>query len=223
MKVVIVEDEGITALFLKEAVEDFGHEVVGVFDEGSTLCHFLENHETDVIFMDIHINGSRDGIQVADLVHRKHPYIAFVFLTSYKDSDTIESAKTVKPMGYLIKPVSDKDIEAILMVVDGFKQLSTVVKIDEIYIGKYTYHLKNKTLHKEGILILLSKNEHLCLRELLLNQGLQVSTEQLLYVIWGEDNNRRSSLRELTYRLRKKLPELQIANIPNIGYILTKK
>ena len=220
MNIVIVEDEGITAMFLKEAVEFNKHTVVGVCDSGDALFIFLENHDVDLIFMDIQINGALDGIQVADLVHHKYPHISFVFLTSYKDTQTIESARVVRPLGYLIKPVLDRDIEAILMVVEGYKYQMEENKRDEIHIGEYIYDIEKGSIYRGDFHVQLSKNESLCLRELLLHRGAQVSIDQLLYSIWGEEENRLSSLRELTYRLRKKLPGLHIDNLPNVGYII---
>lgn len=223
MNIVVIEDEGITALFLKEVIEAFGCNVVGIFDEGDALFLFLEKNSVDLIFMDIQINGALDGIQVADLVHHKYPQISFVFLTSYKDTNTIESAKVVRPMGYLIKPVSEEDIEAILMVVDGYHQKYKIEKVVHIRVGKYLYDIENNSLYRGDKHILLSKNEHLCLRELILHRGGQVSIEQLLFSIWGDEENRLPSLRELTYRLRKKLPDLHIDNIPNVGYHISEK
>ena len=220
MKIVIVEDEGITALFLQETIEECSHEVVGVFDEGNALLIFLEDNEVDLIFMDININGVLDGIQVADLVYHKYQHIFFVFLTSYKDSHTIESARVVRPIGYLIKPVLEKDIEAILMVSEGYKDKFEIENINDVHIGEYIYNIENAMICRSGEFIALSKNEHRCLRELILHRGTQVSIEQLLFSIWGEDENRLPSLRELTYRLRKKLPGVHIDNIPNVGYIL---
>ena len=221
MNIIVVEDEGITALFLKEVIEDLEHEVVGLFDEGNELLSFLKDNAVDLIFMDIQINGSMDGIQLANIIYRKYPDIKLIFLTSYKDSETILNAQVVKPMGYLIKPVVEKDIEAILMVVGGRNDTFNPKKSDKIIFGEYTYNLENKTLYRGDEYISLAKNEHKCFHTLILHRDTTVSTEQLIFSIWGDEDGRLSSLRELTYRLRKKLPGIGLANIPNMGYILS--
>lgn len=221
MNIIIVEDEGITAFFLKEVIEDLEHKVVGVFDEGNSLLDFLKDNSVDVIFMDIQINGSMDGIQLANIIYRKYPDIKFIFLTSYKDSETILNAQVVKPMGYLIKPVVEKDIEAILMVVGGRDSISNQKKSNEIIFGEYMYDIENKSLYRGDEYISLAKNEHRCFHTLILHRDTTVSTEQLIFSIWGDEDGRLSSLRELTYRLRKKLPGIALMNIPNMGYILS--
>ncbi|MCX6075554.1 MAG: response regulator [Campylobacterales bacterium] len=72
MNIVIIEDEGLTALFLQEIIKDLHHSVVGIFDNSDALFSFLKNNQVDLIFMDIKINGSLDGIQTANLAHNKY-------------------------------------------------------------------------------------------------------------------------------------------------------
>lgn len=139
MNVVLVEDEGITAMFLEETIESLGSKVVGIFAEGESLLVFLEHNSIDLIFMDIQINGALDGIQVATRVHQKYPAISFVFLTSFKDTDTIASAKIVKPLGYLIKPIIEADLEAMLMVVESVREIRKSIPDSSICLGEYNY------------------------------------------------------------------------------------
>ena len=220
MKIIIIEDEGITALFLKKSIESLGHEVVAMFDNGRELFDYLQRGSVDLIFMDIQIKGSMDGVQVSHIIHRQSPEIRFIFLTSYKDSYTIASAQEVKPSGYMIKPVTEQDIEAILMVVQG-----QIQKQDNAYnivrIGAYIYYLDTRSLNRAGEYIHLTKNEQSYFHELIKNRGQHVSMAQLIASIWTETDNRVTSLRELTSRMRKKLTGLKLENIPNVGYTLT--
>lgn len=220
MNVVIIEDEGVTALFLQEIIKDLHHNVVGVFDNSTTLFPFLQSNQVDLIFMDININGPYDGVQTASMVHNKYPNISFVFLTSYKDSETIKSAQAVKPLGYLIKPILESDLEAILMVVDGYKKSHLKVESNEIAFGEYNYNIKTKTLYIDNKAVPLSKNESICIHTLVSGKDTYISSEQLMANIWDDEDNRVVSLRELIYRLRKKLPNLPLSSSSNVGYIL---
>lgn len=221
MNIVILEDEGLTALFLKEVITDIDHDVIGVFDSSHDLLPFLKDNKVDLIFMDININGSYDGIQTAYLVQNKYPNISFVFLTSYKDSDTIKSAQAVKPLGYLIKPVLESDIEAVMMVVEGYKKSHVKMEPVEIVCGEYSYNINTKTLYTNNKVITLSKNEAICIQTLVSSRDSYISSEQLVAKIWGEEANRIVSLRELIYRLRKKLPSLPLSSSSNVGYMLS--
>lgn len=221
MNIMIVEDEGVTALFLREIISDLGHNIVGVFDNSDALLTFLKNSSVELIFMDININGALDGIQTATIVHNKYPDISFVYLTSYKDSQTIKDAQAVKPLGYLIKPVLESDLEAIMMVVEGGKQIYKKSEPLEIIFAEYKYNIKTKTLSTNSEVIPLSKNELTCINTLVLNKNSYISSEQLIATIWREEKDRIVSLRELIYRLRKKLPNLPLHSNSNIGYALS--
>jgi len=221
VKIIVIEDEILTALFLQETLEKQGNNVVGVFDSGANLFNFLEKNDVDLIFMDINIKGKTDGIQLAESVSQKYSHINVVFITAYKDSDTIKASSKVQPVGYLIKPVLTEDIEAILMVVESQHSPNPVVKSHVILVGEYCYNSKEKTLRRGESYIALGKYEHLCLGELFKHKGTPVGAEHLIYTVWGKDENRATSLRELTSRLRKKLPGLMIKNLPNIGYTLS--
>ena len=220
MNIVIMEDEGIIALFFKEVIEDLNHKVVAVFDNSTALLDFLKSNQVDLIFMDINIRGQLDGIETANIVHDQYQNISIVFLTSYKDSDTIKNAQSVQPLGYLIKPVMESDLEAVLMVVQGYKLQRVATNNAVIHFLDYSYNLNTKTLFKEGVPLLLSYNEKVCLDMLIANKNNYVSTEQLIFTIWNKEENRIDSLRELIYRLRKKLPNLPLKSSSKIGYIL---
>jgi len=220
MNIVIVEDEGITAFFLKDAINETEHKVVGVFDNGNSTLSFLKDNSVDLIFMDINISGALDGIQTAQKAHIKYPDISFVFLTSYKDSNTIAEAQIIKPLGYLVKPVTQSDIEAILMVVEGRRNTINNSNSDEIICQNFRYNLKTKILHQNGEIVNLSSNEQTCLDMLIHNRNNYISANQLINKIWKDDKNRESSLRELIYRLRKKLSCITLSSTPNIGYML---
>lgn len=220
MNIIIVEDESLTALFLQETLVDLNHTVVNVVDNSNELFEFLKvDNNIDLIFMDINIKGGLDGIQTAQIIKQKYPDISFVFVTSYKEKETIQSAKAVKPLGYIVKPVVSSDIEAVMMVVEATKE-TPINDNKYISIGKYTYNMEYKVLFKNSQPIILGKNELLCIEILILNKSSIVSMKELMYRIWNNDNDHSSSLRELISRLRKKLPDLEINSIPNIGYCL---
>jgi len=223
MKIAIVEDEGITALFLKETVEDFGHSVIGMFDESNTLLDCLNSDDDiDLVLMDIKINGKLDGLQLAKKLCIEYPSISIVFITSFKDSDTIKDAKDASPLGYLIKPVMESDVEAVLMVVESFNKNHNFEDSNLVNVGKYVYDKTNKTLLLNGEMIQLSQKETICIDILAKNKNSYVSHEQLIINIWDGENNREVSLRELMYRLRKKLPYLNLKNVPKMGYFLSE-
>ncbi|MGB5919426.1 response regulator [Arcobacter sp.] len=220
MNIIILEDEAIMMMFLKDSLEKKGHTVKATFNSYLGFFEFIEKENIDLVFMDILIKGSLDGTQIAKRLREINKTIKIVFITSYKDSQTLQLAKESKPNGYLIKPVSKEDLEAILMVCESNNKIE-VKNNDYISIATYKYHMINKTVEDNNDLIKLTKNELKCFELLLQNKNTYISPEILINHLWNVDISVKSnSLRELVYRIRKKLPNLDIENSINIGYIL---
>lgn len=222
MNIVIVEDEGITALFLKESIEELGHDVIGIFDNASSLFEFLSEHgsETELIFLDINIKGAMDGIQASKEISLRYSFVSIVFITSFKDSQTINEAQIAKPLGYIVKPISEVDLETILMVVVANKASAKNTENNQILLKDYRFEKNTKELFYKGTLVELSKNERQCLDLLFKNRNSYVSSEQLAKHIWADAQEQKSSLRELLFRLRRKLIDIEIINTRSIGYAL---
>lgn len=119
--VMIVEDDIIVLEGLKSIVSKLGYNVVaGVVDAASAIAK-LEHHAIDFVFLDIDIEGERDGIWLASFIN-KHYDIPFIYTTGNDDIQTIETAIKTNPCSYLIKPFKEKDIvSAIEMVKQRIK------------------------------------------------------------------------------------------------------
>ena len=114
-KVLIVEDEPIVALDLKQELEMLGCEVLGVAESGDEALVAAGVHRPDLALMDVRIVGSVDGIQTAGLLRAAYQ-VPVVFLTSYSDETTIARAAREMPYGYLTKPFQSGELKATLQV-----------------------------------------------------------------------------------------------------------
>jgi PAS domain S-box-containing protein len=114
-KLLIVEDEPIVALDLKQEVEQLGCEVIGVAESADEALVAAGVHRPDLALMDVRIVGSVDGIQTAGLLRAAYR-VPVVFLTSYSDETTIARAAREMPYGYLTKPFQSGELKATLQV-----------------------------------------------------------------------------------------------------------
>ena len=219
-KIVIVEDELITARYLKSIIMKMGIEVSGIYDNGEELLAAQQTDCPEMVMMDINIKGEMDGITYAEKVMALNPNIGIAFVTSYNDTETINRAKAVSPCGYLIKPIVEGDLEAMLMVLEATKRVPHK-KTRAVLTEEFTYDTSVNTLYSNEQLVALTKNETRCLSFLVTNQNNYVSKTQLMVEVWNDKHNKDSSLNELVHRLRKKIPLLPLKNTRNIGYFLT--
>ncbi len=108
-RIMVVEDEALTAYDIKEYLEEMGYSVTSVVASGEDAVERAEQDRPDLILMDIFLQGPMNGIEAADRIHSQWG-IPVIFLTAYADNDIIESAKVTEPFGYLTKPFVDKEL-----------------------------------------------------------------------------------------------------------------
>jgi CheY-like chemotaxis protein len=111
-KVLIVENEGIVALDLKNRMEELGHSVLGVVASGEEAIQEARRTRPDLVLMDIRLRGGVDGIAAADVIWSRFS-IPVVYLTAVGDQKTLQHALEVSgALGYAGKPFDDTELQA---------------------------------------------------------------------------------------------------------------
>ena len=104
----LVEDDAILALHLRDILEHNGYRVAGILARGEEVSPFVANHGgVDLILMDIELGGAMTGIAAAAQLRQRVPVI---FLTAFSQEPLLDQAKAVAPYGYLIKPVEEREL-----------------------------------------------------------------------------------------------------------------
>ena len=109
VRVLIVEDEPMIAEDISDFLDDMNFKSVGIAYDSETALDMLINRHPDIALLDISIEGSLNGIEVAKIIRDKYN-IPFIFLTSHSDKDTLDEAKKTIPYGYIVKPFNEKDL-----------------------------------------------------------------------------------------------------------------
>jgi PAS domain S-box-containing protein len=110
-KILIVEDEHITAEDLAEVLKGLDYEVSAVAASGIEAIREVEKNPPDLVLMDIRIKGDMDGAETARILRERFD-VPVVFLTAHADRDTLERAKHSRPMGYILKPFLESELHA---------------------------------------------------------------------------------------------------------------
>lgn len=129
-KIIIVEDEAVTALNLKFDLEDLGYEVPLTVDNGIEAIEKSKEIFPDIVLMDIKLKGDMTGIEAANKISELG--IPIIFLTANTDDLTsFEALKTI-PYGYLTKPYSNRDLELTIgMVIKKHEaDVKTIIKTE---------------------------------------------------------------------------------------------
>lgn len=109
VKILMVEDESIEAMDIKQTLESFGYEVPYVASSGEEAINKALEIMPDLILMDIILKGETDGVEAASRI--KSLEIPVIYLTAHSEESTIERAKLTEPYGYIIKPYEHTELK----------------------------------------------------------------------------------------------------------------
>lgn len=108
-RILIVEDDEIIRNLITTMLERKGYAVAGQISSGEEAIVKAAELEPDLVLMDIGLSGKLDGVAAARYIFQLFQ-VPIVFLTAHCDDSLIERAKTAQPLGYILKPFTDKDL-----------------------------------------------------------------------------------------------------------------
>jgi PAS domain S-box-containing protein len=109
-QILIVEDEVITAMDIQRRLINLGYKVPIIVCSGEEAIEKVKENKSDLVLMDISLNGGMDGIEAASKIH-SFSDIPVIYLTAYSDDETLHRAKITEPYAYMEKPFKDRDLQ----------------------------------------------------------------------------------------------------------------
>jgi DNA-binding NarL/FixJ family response regulator len=113
VRVLLVEDEILTALDIEYLVQQLGYEVCGIAVSAPEAVQAADDLRPDLVLMDIRLARGTDGIQAAGEI-RTRLGIASLFLSAHTDAATLDRAQATQPLGFIAKPYTHAQLEAAL-------------------------------------------------------------------------------------------------------------
>ena len=108
-KVLIIEDESITAMELQKKLQLWGYPDPIAVASGENALELLEKVKPDLLLVDIKLQGDLDGIETVQEIKKKKD-IPVIYITSFLDKDITQKAKATRPYSYLIKPLNMNEL-----------------------------------------------------------------------------------------------------------------
>ncbi len=113
LKILIVEDDPVSALLLKKALEKNNHEIIGIADSGEKALEILNENIANIVMMDINLAGELDGIKTTEIVNEKYD-IPVVYLSASSDAETLNKVVGTNPSAYVIKPFNIRELNMVI-------------------------------------------------------------------------------------------------------------
>ena len=113
-RILVVEDELTIAKDIRNQLKRIGYDVIDdVIRSGENAISKVEETLPTIVLIDIKLQGKIDGIEAAEQIRNRFK-IPVIYLTAYSDENTLRRAKTTEPFGYLLKPFTPKQLQAII-------------------------------------------------------------------------------------------------------------
>ncbi|RWR13529.1 ANTAR domain-containing response regulator [Siminovitchia fortis] len=127
--ILLVEDETIIRLDVKQMLESAGYEVYDT-SNGESAIELAYKVKPDLIVMDI-MMPKLNGLKASRIIG-KATGTPVIFLTAYSQPDLIEDAKQPHVLGYIVKPITEASlipaVEIALSQVNIRKQITNELK-----------------------------------------------------------------------------------------------
>lgn len=109
IKILIVEDEALTAMVMQFTLRDLGYIVCKPVTTGEEAVQAAITENPDVVLMDIHLAGPMDGIDAAGEILRRRE-VPIIFITGYGDREVRDRADRLHPFAYFQKPLEMNEL-----------------------------------------------------------------------------------------------------------------
>jgi diguanylate cyclase (GGDEF)-like protein/PAS domain S-box-containing protein len=107
--ILVVEDESIVALDIKQRLEVMGYKVVAIVNSGEQAIQKSERLNPDLVLMDVKLKGKMDGIEAAAII-RANLHLPIIFLTAFADESSLHRASVTESFGYILKPFEEREL-----------------------------------------------------------------------------------------------------------------
>lgn len=127
-RILIIEDEVIISRYIKESIEciDYSIKIGNTVEEAKEIFNKFSPH---LIILDIDLEHSINGIELASYFLAKNENIGIIFLTSDSSTSTLNKVKEINYLNYILKPIDEKQLQTSVHL--GIEKLNNKIKLNE--------------------------------------------------------------------------------------------
>ncbi|EAJ1898890.1 response regulator transcription factor [Campylobacter jejuni] len=211
--ILVVEDEIKTRESLINVLSERFSKVIGAQNGDEGLKKF-KKFKPDLVITDIAM-PIMDGLDMAREIKEISDDVPIVVLSAYSEKERLLRSIDIGIDKYLIKPVDIEELFKVLDCLVGEKiEANMLVKISE----EYQFNKTKRTLIHNGKEIVLTKKESAFISLLLKQPGVLVLHEDIKKNVWIGEHVSDTAVRTFIKRVRDKVGEDFIKNVPSLGY-----
>ena len=175
--------------------------------------------QPDIVITDIKM-PKLDGLELIKLIREKNKKVPIVVTSAYTDQKLLLESIKLSLIEYLIKPVRESDLTRVLTncakeLLDNF-QTNAIIKLK----GNCSYDYDNKKFLTENKSIKLTAKEIELFELLIEHKGNLVTKQTIEDKLYIYEEAPPSALKNLVFKLRKKLNCDTIKTVGKLGYMI---
>jgi len=218
LTILIVEDENEIRKLMEEVMKSVFFEVYSAKNGDEGIKKF-KKFAPDLIVTDIAM-PIMDGLDMAKMINEISPTTPIIALSAFSDKEKLLKAIEVGVDKYILKPV---DMDELLLAIENiarskFKNMNIIKITDELQ-----YNPASKQLLCNDQEILLTKKEFSFIALLINKMGNLVLLDEIKKNVWSDENVNDTAIRTFVKRVRDKIGQDVIKNIPGLGYKIEVK
>ncbi|EAI2730125.1 response regulator transcription factor [Campylobacter jejuni] len=211
--ILVVEDEVKARESMINILSERFSKVIGAQNGDEGLKKF-KKFKPDLVITDIAM-PIMDGLDMAREIKEISDDVPIVVLSAYSEKERLLRSIDIGIDKYLIKPVDIEELFKVLDYLIGEKiEANMLVKISE----EYQFNKTKRTLICSGEEIVLTKKELAFISLLLRQPGALVLHEDIKKNVWIGEHVSDTAVRTFIKRVRDKVGEDFIKNVPSLGY-----
>lgn len=203
MKILLCDDDSLNLRINQVYVEDY-LEKKGIHNAtiiAKSKIDLNEEYEAvcnvDIAILDINLNDQITGLNIAQFIKKKNPYVALIFITSY-DSYALDAFQ-LHACGFLQKPVIPEEFNEVftraILLLNGLH----ITKMNRIIVLNSKLSVKEKNIY--------------CIEKVIGTKDIQVTTNTDVYTF-------RATIKEIQKRLGDSFVRVSRNALINIHYIV---
>ena len=214
--VLLLEDDELFSLSLIDYLEEFANIKITHANNANKMLELIYENRYDLYLLDINLPDI-NGIDLLKEIRSSSDETPSIFLTSYKDKETLTNGFLNGADDFLTKPF---DMDELILRINSL--MKRIKKQKVITLGNIEFNFDTKEVKKDGEVLKFSLKALELFELFYQNNNAIVTKEMIISRLWStSENYSDGSIRVYVNNIKKLFTNddiFKIANIKNIGY-----
>ena len=218
LTVLLVEDDSDSKKIMHDVLSD-NFEKVFTAQNGDEGLKKFKKYNPNMVITDVFMPIS-DGLDMTRYIKEISKDTPVIVLSAHSEKEPLLKAIDVGVDKYLIKPIMADDLlKTIENVAKSKIETANIIQV----ANGYSFNKIKRVLIRDGVEISLTKKELAFISLLIKRLGTLVLHDEIKSVVWVGESVTEAAIRTFVKRVRDKVGNNFIKNVPGLGYKIDRR